>query len=167
MNKLIAIVFLSLFSFAAAAQSYTVSRYPVYENSPEYTESCRDVVVEQRYNPTGAIVGAAIGYAIGRESGHGHYSRGYVIPAPHRGYVPGRGGYYRDGYYVGGSRYMRHNHGPAGAVVGGVIGSQMGRGYNVTRVCEQSRYTRNVLVGHRVVERHSNGRTVEYFEPIH
>lgn len=166
MNKFFTIILLSLFSFAAAAQSYTVSRYPVYERSPEYTRDCRDVVVENRMNPGGAIVGAAIGYALGRELDRGYHHRGYVIPIPHRGYVGGRGAYYRDGYYVQPGYNSRAGR-VGGAVTGAVIGGNVGYGgRTVTRVCEESRFSRDILTGHRVVERHSDGRTVEYFEPV-
>ena len=165
MNKILAFIFLSLFSFAAAAQSYTVSRYPVYENVPERIENCRDVIVDNGYNTTGAVVGSVIGFALGRELDRGYHTRGYVVPVPHRGYVRGRGAYYRDGYYVQ-PGYRSHAGRVGGAVVGGVIGANVNRGHSVQRVCEESRMSRSYLTGYRVVERHSNGRTIEYFEPI-
>ena len=91
MNKLIAIVFLSLISFGAFAQ--TVSRYPEYQRVYE-PERCYEVITQRDYNPAGAIIGGVVGYAIGREIDRD--SRGYYgYSHPHRGYAPGRGHYYR------------------------------------------------------------------------
>ena len=163
MNKLIAVVFLSLISFGAFAQ--TVSRYPEYQRVYE-PERCYEVITQRDYNPAGAIIGGVVGYAIGREIDRD--SRGYYgYSHPHRGYAPGRGHYYRTHphYYP---RYESRGGRVGGAVVGGYIGSQIGRGERVERVCERSRYPnyREVLVGYRVVTRYPNGRTVETFEPV-
>lgn len=174
MNKILTFIFLALISFGAVAQDYTshrmdytTTRYPEYQRVYEERNECRQVVTEDRYNPTGAIIGGVVGYAIGREidRGHGYDHRGYRYPH-HRGYHPGRGAYYRDsrrgGYYHHDSRAGRYT----GAVVGTVIGAHVGRSQVVTTVCERVPFYREVLVGYRVVKTYQNGRTVEYFEPV-
>lgn len=166
MNKLIAIAFLALTSFGAAAQ--TVTKYPEYQRVYEDSQQCYDVVTQRDYNPAGVIIGGVVGYAIGREidrSGRGGYGYGYSHP--HRGYAPGRGHYYRTQphYYP---RYESRAGRYGGAVVGGYVGSQIGRGERVERVCEQNRYPsyREVLIGYRVIYRYPDGTTREQFERV-
>ncbi len=171
MKKLLLFTLLTLFSFAASAQSYsgrgvTTSTYPVFDRVYEpATQVCREVVVDSGYNAGGAAVGAVVGYVLGREidrdsrSYYGGYYGG-------RGYGH-RGGYYNDrrGYYGGvyESRVGRYG----GAVAGAVIGGNAGRSAGVTTVCEEQRsgYAREVLVGYRIVTRYPDGTTRERFEP--
>jgi uncharacterized protein YcfJ len=140
------------------------SRYPVYEQVEEARRNQSHCFYTDGYNPGGAAVGAVIGYAIGREfdrdGRRGYYSGGY-------GYVPGRGGYYNDrrgGYYRGGYESRAGRYG--GAVVGGVIGSQYGRGNVVCNEDRGTRFYRNELTGYRVVVRYPDGSSREYFEPV-
>lgn len=170
MKKFLLFTMLTLFSFGASAQSYSVSTssYPVFERVYEpSTTVCRDVVVDSGYNAGGAVAGAVIGYVLGREIDRDNrgYRGGYYGG---RGYTPHRGGYYSDrrGYYSGGydSRVGRYS----GTVAGAVIGGQMGRSSGVTQVCDSqgNGFFREVLVGHRVISRYPDGRTVERFEPV-
>ena len=181
-NRTLTIAFLTAMGLVAAAavfvpeasaQSYThqggvtTSRFPVYERVAEpQQEYCRDVVVDSGYNPGGLVIGAVVGYAIGREYDRGR--RSYPVYGGHRGYERGRGGYYRDnGYYGGRDRYDSRVGRYAGTVGGAYIGSTYGRSAQVTRVCEPSGYPmyREVLSGYRIVVRQPGGSTTEYFEP--
>lgn len=163
MKKFLLAITLALFSVSAAAHTvvdYTTSRYPEYRRVYEERNECRQVVTQERYNPTGAVVGGVVGYALGRELDRNH--RGYRYHND-RGYRHGRGYYYRDrGYRYHNDRSGRY----AGAVVGAVVGAHVGRGHVVTTVCERVPYYREVLVGYRVVTRYRSGRITEHFEPI-
>lgn len=161
MKKLLFVTALCAFSFTAAAQS--TSSYPVYERVYEQGgEYCHEVVGSQQlYNPTGAIVGAVVGYQLGR--GYDHRRSGYHYNG--RGYTPGRGQFYSDrlnGYRDHPSRAGRYS----GAVAGAVVGGYAGRGYTRQTVCEPSQgYYREVFVGYRTVTRYPDGRMVESFQP--
>lgn len=168
MKKLALFTLLSLFSFAASAQSFSQSTYPVFERVYEpSSQVCREVVVDSGYNTGGAVAGAVIGYVLGREIDRDSRSYGGYVGG--RGYDRYRGGYSNDrhGYYRGGydSRVGRYS----GTVAGAVIGGQAGRSAGVTTVCDSQSngYYREVLVGHRIVIRYSNGTTRERFEPVH
>lgn len=166
MKKFVLFTLLSLFSFAASAQSYSQSTYPVFERVYEpASQVCRDVVVDSGYNTGGAVAGAVIGYVLGREVDRD--SRRHYYYGGH-GYTGHRGGYYNDrrGYYSGTyeSRVGRYG----GAVAGAVIGGQAGRHYGTQTVCETqgNGFYREVLVGHRIVIRYSDGTTRERFDPV-
>lgn len=173
---LTAVAMLSLSSFTAAAQSYerqggNVVRYPVYERAYEpASQICREVVTDSQYNAGGAVVGAIVGYALGRGYDHrnSHYN-GYDRRNSHyngyygHSYHGPRGGYYND--HRGG--YSGYSGRTGGAVVGAVIGSHVGRTPVTTTVCEPQGNGgyREVLVGHRVITRYANGDVREQFIP--
>lgn len=168
MKKLMLFMFLSLFSLGATAQSYSTSQYPVYERVYEHpSRVCHDVYVEPRANVGGAIVGAVIGYAIGREIDHHnrHPYVGYVGGIRH---VPGYGPHYTDRLHRYRGVYEPRTGRYSGAAVGAVIGANTGRAGTVTQVCDQQSagFYREVLVGYRVVTRYPNGVTRERFIPV-
>ncbi len=166
--RLFAITILALSGMTAVlAQGMSTTRYPEYQRVYEpSSQQCYEVVTERQYNPAGAIIGGVVGYAIGRELDRDGRGYGYHNE-PRRHYAPGRGYYYRNhGHYY--PRYESRGGRVAGAVIGGYVGSQAGRGERVERVCERERYPqyREVLVGYRVVVRYPNGSTREFFEPL-
>lgn len=162
MKKIFAILFLSLVAFAASAQT-VISRTAEYDRV--FVQESQQVCDQRGYNPTGVIIGSVIGYQLGRELDRG----GYRHDNRYRGrdyYDRGRGGYYRDNRYGYGSRYNDRSGRYSGAIVGGVIGSQVGNGGTRCYTAESGRgYYREVLVGYRVTYRDYRGNIYTVFEP--
>lgn len=169
MKKKIIFTLLLLCGLAGTAYGQSSVAYPVYQTVMERGSVCHDIVTERGPNVAGTVIGAVVGYAIGRELDRG--SGGYSYHAHNRGRYyrdPYYGGYYRDSYRHGHYRHRDSRVGRVGGtVVGGVIGSQVGRGgRSVQRVCEPTNDYRQVLIGHNVVTTMPNGRTREHFVPV-
>lgn len=169
MKKKVIFTLLMLFGLVGTAYAQSSVAYPVYQTAMERGNVCQDVVVERGPNVAGTVIGAVVGYAIGRELDRG--TGGYSYYGHNRGRYyrdPYYGGYYRDNYRHGHYRHSDSRVGRVGGtVVGGVIGSQVGRGgRSVQRVCEPTNDYHQVLIGHTVVTTMPNGTTREQFIPI-
>lgn len=128
----------------------SISRTPVFEQimEPQYTNRCREVIVDNGPRIAPIIIGGVVGYNFGRIIDRNYY----------HGYYRGRGPYVRD-YPVSGARM-------GGAIVGGVIGSQYRRDQYITQVCDDNYapVMSNVLVGYKIREHYIDGSIREYFE---
>lgn len=167
MKRFTILFLLAMCMLTSNVYAQSTVRIPEYQTVMIPDTICRDVVVDRGPNVAGTVIGAVVGYAIGREidrgsRGYGYYNHGRYYNDRHHG------GYYRDNYRHGHYRYRDSRGGRiGGTVVGGVIGSQVGRGHTVERVCEQVgvRYSEQ-LVGYRVITTYPNGTTRERFEPV-